>query len=94
MQIQVRPPAPRNGPSPSVQSSLVYYRDEKRQSVLHWATRYKELGAFEFLLRSDSAVDQKDNKGATALHLACEADYIDIARALVENVANIEATDN
>lgn len=60
-------------------------------TVLHEAVKGGDRGAaYELLNYGDVEVDDFDDKGVTALYIACEENYMDIAQLLMQAGADVE----
>ena len=56
-------------------------------------TEIESLATAEALLKAGAGIDVRDNSGRTALHYAAAAGYTDVAKALVEHGADVNAKD-
>lgn len=66
------------------------------ESLIHLAVESEEIDICQFLIeqREDINAKDKENNGRTPLHLACDRGHFKIVSLLIENNANIHATDN
>ena len=56
-------------------------------------TELESLATAEALLKAGAGIDVRDNNGRTALHYAAAGGYTDVAKALVDHGADVNATD-
>ena len=62
--------------------------------ALHQAAQAGDLASLRRLLDASAAIDQRDDRGRTALLVATHADQVDAARLLISRGADVNAQDN
>ena len=62
---------------------------DMQDTLLTWATRHGQAEAVRLLLEAGASVGATTGGGASALYIACQEDYPEIARLLLEASAAI-----
>lgn len=82
-------PAKRGGHNPEIQKIMV-----RRSSALHEVTKKGIYGDIQRIIDSNpSSIDDVDQFGQTALHIAAFEGYLDIVELLISNGASITLQD-
>ena len=73
--------------------NLVFSKNKKGSTALHWAAAYDHKDVAEFLLSNKADVNAKTDEGSTPLHRAAYGDHLDLAELLLTHKADVNAID-